>query len=163
MKASEVWTSVFGTLAHDFENCVNDAMYEIAQAKGFCSKDDNSFVRNAKDVPAIAAFIEENEVPGNPECKLVVEPRYGIFRIFIDGVEKVNSGFHHDSDPAFDWEVSEELAYKHADDYEISKDSLYDYDGYESDPEAAQDEYELEEGNVSGEYWEKKYSQYFVA
>lgn len=156
-KASEIWTSVFGNLAQDFEEEVRAALVNAA-FKDYAT----DYSCYARSLPALREWMDKNEVPGDPALELTVDRCF--YKISINGVAVNNCGLSHRYSAVFDWEVSAELEQLHADDYEISKDSLYDYSFYyEPDYEADEDRLQLEEGNVSSEYWERKYPQYFVA
>ena len=113
-KASKIWTSVYGTLAKDFTDKVNYALYDFVRAKGntdsfvvdletLCNKDED-----------LKKFVEENKVPS---CKI---------KFFME--DECRYSFTIDNIPyrEFDFEVSDEIANKHVDDYEISKDEMYD-------------------------------------
>ena len=113
-KASNIWTSVYGTLAKDFTDKVNCSIYYFVRAKGntdsfvvdletLCNKDED-----------LKKFVEENSVPS---CKI---------KFFME--DECRYSFTIDNIPyrEFDFEVSDEIANKHVDDYEISKDEMYD-------------------------------------
>lgn len=120
-KASKIWTSVYGTLAKDFTDKVNYALYDFVRAKGntdsftvdleiLCDKDED-----------LKKFVEENKVPS---CKI---------KFFMEDECRYSFTINDAPYREFDFEVSDEIANNHADDYEISKDEMYDcadyYDG----------------------------------
>ena len=116
-KASTIWTSVYGTLAKDFTDKVNYALYDFVREKGnidtftvdletLCEKDED-----------LAKFVKENNVP-SCSIKFFMENEWNYSFIINDVPYR-----------EFDFEVSDEIADKHVDDYEISKDEMYYYDG----------------------------------
>ena len=113
-KASKIWTSVYGTLAKDFANKVNYALYDFVRAKGNTDSftvDLETLCDNDTD---LKKFVEENSVPS---CKI---------KFFME--DECCYSFTINDVPyrEFDFEVSDEIANKHVDDYEISKDEMYD-------------------------------------
>lgn len=115
MNASKIMTSVFGTLVSNFYDNVNYALYDIARDNG-----NWNFEMMASDIKdkEFIDFMEINEVP---DCKIAIRVLENgcNYEILINGE---NGKF-------FDWEVSDKVEKLHADDYEISKDRLYeDYD-----------------------------------
>lgn len=113
-KASKIWTSVYGTLAKDFTDKVNYALYDFVRAKGntdsfvvdletLCNKDED-----------LKKFVEENKVPS---CKI---------KFFMEDECRYSFTINDVPYREFDFEVSDEIANKHVDDYEISKDEMYD-------------------------------------
>ena len=125
-KASKIWTSVYGTLAKDFTDKVNYALYDFVRAKGntdsftvdletLCNKDED-----------LKKFVEENKVPS---CKI---------KFFMEDECRYSFTINDVSYREFDFEVSDEIANKHVDDYEISKDEMY----YNSDDDFCEDYYD---------------------
>ena len=115
-KASKIWTSVYGTLAKDFTDKVNYALYDFVRAKGntdsfvvdletLCNKDED-----------LKKFVEENSVSS---CKI---------KFFMEDECRYSFTINDIPYREFDFEVSDEIANKHVDDYEISKDEMY-YNG----------------------------------
>ena len=113
-KASKIWTSVYGTLVKDFTDKVNYALYDFVRAKGntdsfvvdletLCNKDED-----------LKKFVEENKIPS---CKI---------KFFMEDECRYSFTINDVPYREFDFEVSDEIANKHVDDYEISKDEMYD-------------------------------------
>ena len=112
-KASKIWTSVYGTLAKDFTDKVNYALYDFVRAKGntdsftvdletLCDKDED-----------LKKFVEENKVPS---CEI---------KFFMENECRYSFTINDIPYREFDFEVSDEITNKHVDDYEISKDKMY--------------------------------------
>ena len=114
IKASKVYTSVYGTLASDFTDKVNYAIYDMARER----KSTDSFIVDLKILcdkdGSLKKFVDENLVP-SCEIKFFMENEYR-YSFTINYIP------YHE----FDFEVSDEIAKSHADDYEISKDEMYD-------------------------------------
>lgn len=113
-KASKIWTSVYGTLAKDFADKVNYALYDFVRAKGntdFFTVDLETLCDNDTD---LKKFVEENKVPS---CKI---------KFFMEDECRYSFTINDIPYREFDFEVSDEIANKHVDDYEISKDEMYD-------------------------------------
>ena len=113
-KASKIWTSVYGTLAKDFTDKVNYALYDFIRAK----RNTDSFTVDLKtlcnnDID-LKKFVEENKVPS---CKI---------KFFMEDECRYSFTINDVPYREFDFEVSDEIANKHVDDYEISKDEMYD-------------------------------------
>lgn len=107
----------------------------------------------------LPSFVQENSVP-ECECEFRLNNYNGTFGIYINGqlADGYGMGIIDSGKPVvFDWDVSDEVAAAHADDYEISKDTMYDYG--DTDMGAINDEENMD----NNAYWEEKYSQYFVA
>ena len=115
IKASKVWTSVFGTLAKDFTDKVNYSIFDFVRAKGntdtftvdletLCNKDED-----------LAKFVAENNVPS---CSI---------KFFMEDSCRYSFTINDIPYREFDFEVSDEIAESHEDDYEISKDEMYYY------------------------------------
>ena len=112
-KASKIWTSIYGTLAKDFTDKVNYALYDFVRTKGntdsfvvdletLCNKDED-----------LKKFVEENKIPS---CKI---------KFFMEDECRYSFTINDVPYREFDFEVSDEIANKHIDDYEISKDEMY--------------------------------------
>ena len=113
-KASKIWTSVYGTLAKDFADKVNYALYDFVRAKGNTDSftvDLETLCDNDTD---LKKFVEENKIPS---CKI---------KFFMEDECRYSFTINDVPYREFDFEVSDEIATKHVDDYEISKDEMYD-------------------------------------
>lgn len=113
-KASKIWTSVYGTLAKDFADKVNYALYDFVRAKGNTDSftvDLETLCDNDID---LKKFVEENKIPS---CKI---------KFFMEDECRYSFTINDVPYREFDFEVSDEIANKHVDDYEISKDEMYD-------------------------------------
>lgn len=113
-KASKIWTSVYGTLAKDFTDKVNYALYDFVRAKGNTDSftvDLETLCNNDTD---LKKFVEENKVPS---CKI---------KFFMEDECRYSFTINDVPYREFDFEVSDEIANKHVNDYEISKDEMYD-------------------------------------
>ena len=121
VKASKIYTSVFGTLRSDFTDKVNYAIYNFVRERNstdsftvdletLCNKDTD-----------LKKFVEENSVPS---CEI---------KFFMEDSCRYSFTINDVPYREFDFEVSDEIADKHSDDYEISKDEMYNYDDYYSD------------------------------
>ena len=116
VKASEVWTSVFNTLRDDFTDLVNYAVYDFARTSGsrdFTFSADE--LAKFSDDRQLKEFMIENSVP-NCIVHFFMRDEYH-YDFTIDGLTRKE----------FDWNVSDEIALKHVDDYEISKDEMYEW------------------------------------
>ena len=113
-KASKIWTSVYGTLAKDFTDKVNYALYDFVRAKGNTDSftvDLETLCDNDTD---LKKFVEENKIPS---CKI---------KFFMEDECRYSFTINDVPYREFDFEISDEIANKHVDDYEISKDEMYD-------------------------------------
>ena len=121
-KASVIWTSVYGTLAKDFADKVNYAIYDFVRAKGNTDTFTVDLETLCKKDEDLAKFVKENNVPS---CSI---------KFFMEDSCRYSFTINDVPYREFDFEISDEIAKSHADDYEISKDEMYDcsadfYDG----------------------------------
>lgn len=122
-KASTIWTSVYGTLAKDFSDKVNYALYDMARERGNTDSFTVDLMILCKKDKDLADFVNENNVPS---CTV---------KFFMEDDYRYSFTINDIPYREFDFEVSDEIALKHTDDYEISKDEMYDYgaDYYDGD------------------------------
>lgn len=114
-KASKVYTSYTSTLRSDFTDKVNYAIYDLVRAK----KSTESFTISLNELcekdSDLAEFVKVNSVPS---CSVSFFMKNSCqYDFTIDGKSRNE----------FDFDVSDEIAKSHADDYEIAKDEMYDW------------------------------------
>lgn len=116
MKASEIVTNAFGgNLVKDFADKVSNDLYHIARIVNNWEIDTTTEELTSLDTD-LYNFMEQNEVPS---CRV---------QIFKEDDWHFGIHINYEEVENFDWEVSEKVEKLHADDYEISKDSMHDYD-----------------------------------
>ena len=112
-KASKIYTSVFSTLRSDFTHKVNYAVYDLVRER----KSRDSFTVDLETLcnkdADLKKFVEENKVPS---CEI---------KFFMEDECRYSFTINDIPYREFDFEVSDEIANKHVDDYEISKDKMY--------------------------------------
>ena len=119
--AKNVYVGYMRNMVSSFIDIITDYLYTKA------SKSQNwNFSENLEDVvktdERVAKFVKENNVP-NCVVEIFQEDDWH-FEIKVNGK----------SAKEFDWEVSDEIVDKHADDWEIEKDEMFNsYDDYCAD------------------------------
>ena len=121
VKASKIYTSVFGTLRSDFTDKVNSAIYDFVRERNSTDSFTVDLETLCNKDADLKKFVEENSVPS---CEI---------KFFMEDSCRYSFTINDIPYREFDFEVSDEIADKHSDDYEISKDEMYDYDDYCSD------------------------------
>ena len=112
VSAKKVYVGYMRNMVSAFENVIKNYLYDKAM-----ENNNWNFSENLEDVikvdKNVGKFVKENNVPN---CVIEIfkedEWHFGI---------KVNGKSVKD----FDWEVSDEIANKHADDWEIEKDEFW--------------------------------------
>lgn len=116
-KASKVYTGYTSTLRSDLTDLVNYAVYDMCRetkSRDFSiSLEELAKRDNHINGTALADFIAENSVPNYMVKFFMINSCQYDFT--IDGKNRNE----------FDFDVSDEIAKSHVDDYEIAKDEIY--------------------------------------
>ncbi len=147
-KASKISTGLTSTLSSDLYGLVKHYFYDMAVVSGRWN-DEKTLDELAEASADLSEFIRDEEVPtAGVICKISADGYR--FDVKINGAR------------LFDWEVSQAVVDRHCDDYEIAKDEMYCYDGYDYETFAEMELLESEDGSKD-EYWQKHYAEFFVA